>query len=133
MEHIKAATNLAQRAGSFALSLPEHFDNLFGKLTSGGSIIAEPTSSNIANTTIITSSGTFAQDSLPAGATAAFSNQDSIGNMSLFQTLKNIGGFFSYMTSKWAIATFTTVGTFPVFTPVLGHYSSIGGDAPHSY
>ena len=132
MEHIKAATNLAQRAGSFALSLPEHFDNLFGKLTSGGSIIAEPTS-NIANTTIITSSGTFAQDSLPAGATAAFSKQDSARNMSPFQTLKNIGGFFSYMTSKWAIATFTTVGTFPVFTPVLGHYSSIGGDAPHSY
>ena len=132
MEHIKAATNLAQRAGSFALSLPEHFDNLLGKLTSGGSIIAEPTS-NIANTTIITSSGTFAQDSLPAGATAAFSNQDSARNMSPFQTLKNIGGFFSYMTSKWAIATFTTVGTFPVFTPVLGHYSSIGGDAPHSY
>lgn len=132
MEHIKAATNLAHRAGSFALSLPEHFDNLFGKLTSGGSIIAEPTS-NIANTTIITSSGTFAQDSLPAGATAAFSNQDSARNMSPFQTLKNIGGFFSYMTSKWAIATFTTVGTFPVFTPVLGHYSSIGGDAPHSY
>ena len=133
MEHIKAATNLAQRAGSFALSFPEYFDNLFGKLTSGGSIIAEPTSSNIANTTIITSSGTFAQDSLPAGATAAFSNQDSARNMSPFQTLKNIGGFFSYMTSKWAIATFTTVGTFPVFTPVLGHYSSIGGDAPHSY
>ena len=132
MEHIKAATNLAQRAGSFALSLPEHFDNLFGKLTSGGSIIAEPTS-NIANTTIITSSGTFSQDSLPAGATAAFSNQDSVRNMSPFQTLKNIGGFFSYMTSKWAIATFTAVGAFPVFTPVPGHYSSIGGNAPHSY
>ncbi|KAF2188221.1 hypothetical protein K469DRAFT_567143 [Zopfia rhizophila CBS 207.26] len=95
---------LLQRAGSFA----EHMDSIFGKIRSGGSIIAEPTSSNITNATVATNSGTFVQESAAAASSAALGNQDVSGSVSALQALKNVGSFFSYMTSKWAIATFTT-------------------------
>lgn len=95
---------LLQRAGSFA----EHMDTMFGKLRNGGSVIAEPTTSQIVNATI-TRIGTFAQESLAAAATSALRDQDETPEIGFFQTLKSVGGFFSYMTSKWAIATFVTV------------------------
>lgn len=96
-----AFPRLLYKAGSFA----EHIAN---ELRSGGSIIAEPTPSNITNATVSTTGGTFVQESIAAAASAATSNQDELG---MFQALKNVGSFFSYITSKWAIATFTTVSS----------------------
>jgi hypothetical protein len=97
-----AFPRLLSKAGSFA----EHFDSVFGKIRSGGSVIAEPTASNVTNATVSTT-GTFVQESIAAAASAATgSGGDEI---SMFQALKNIGSFFTYITSKWAIATFTTV------------------------
>jgi len=97
-----AFPRLLSKAGSFA----EHFDSVFGKIRSGGSIIAEPTASNVTNATVATT-GTFVQESIAAAASIATGGSGD--DISMFQALKNIGSFFTYITSKWAIATFTTV------------------------
>lgn len=94
-----AVPRLLYKAGS----LGEHIDSVFGKLRSGGSIIAEPTAANLTNATVATTAGNFVQESIAATASAALGNQDDMG---VFQALKNVGSVFSYITSKWAIATF---------------------------
>lgn len=74
-------------------------------IRSGGSVIAEPTAVNVTNSTITSTAGQFVQESVAAVASPSGS-QDEI---SMFQAVKNIASFFSYMTSKWAIATFAIV------------------------
>ncbi|KAH7394973.1 hypothetical protein DE146DRAFT_721029 [Phaeosphaeria sp. MPI-PUGE-AT-0046c] len=69
---------------------------------SGGSVIAKPTKANITNTTAAIT-GQFVQESVAAAASSLSASQDDIG---VFQSLKNVANFFSYITSKWAIATF---------------------------
>jgi hypothetical protein len=97
-----AVPRLLYKAGS----LGEHMESVFGKLRSGGSIIAEATAANLTNITVATTAGNFVQESAAAVASAVGNDKD---NMGLFQTLKNVGSFFSYITSKWAIATFAIV------------------------
>lgn len=99
-----AVPRLLSKAGS----LGEHIDSVFGKIRSGGSIIAEPTVANVTNATVATTSGKFVQESIAAAASATAGNPEDMG---VFQALKNVGSFFSYITSKWAIATFTFVFT----------------------
>ncbi|KAJ4351557.1 uncharacterized protein N0V89_006900 [Didymosphaeria variabile] len=95
-----AVPRLLSKAGA----LGEHIDSVFGKIRSGGSIIAEPTFANLTNATAATTSGKFVQESVAAAANAGLALQD---DMNIFQALKNVGSFFSYITSKWAIATFS--------------------------
>jgi hypothetical protein len=97
-----AVPRLLSKAGAFA----EHIDSVFGRIRSGGSVIAEPTASNVTNATAITTGKSFVQESVAATARSAASTTEDIG---MFQALKNVGSFFSYITSKWAIATFATV------------------------
>lgn len=93
------------------------FPRLFAKasslgdmMRSGGSVIAEPTIANITNGTISTISNKFVQESVATAATtAAATAAESQDEISMFQAFKNIASFFSYMTSKWAIATFAIV------------------------
>jgi hypothetical protein len=73
---------------------------------SGGSVIAEPTKANLTNSTITPTAGQFVQESVAAVASGLAASQDEIG---IFQALKNVASFFSYITSKWAIATFAIV------------------------
>jgi hypothetical protein len=94
---LMAVPRLLARAGA----LGEHIDSVFGKIRSGGTIIAEPTVANLTNATTATAAGRFVQESVAAAAAHA----------GLFQALKNVGSFFSYITSKWAIATFSIVKT----------------------
>ena len=97
------------------------FPRLFAKasslgdmMSSGGSAMAEPTMANITNGTISTISSNFVQESAASAAAAAATavaattagSQDEI---SMFQAFKNVASFFSYMTSRWAIATFAIV------------------------
>ena len=89
------------------------FPRLFGKasslgdmMRSGGSVIAEPTTANVTNSTTATAVGKSAQESVAAAAAAASGSTDEI---SMFQAFKNVASFFSYITSKWAIATFALV------------------------
>lgn len=87
---------------------------LFGKasslgdmMRSGGSIIAEATMANLTDGTTATISSKFVQESVAAAAAAAAPGSND--EMSMFQALKNVASFFSYITSKWAIATFAMV------------------------
>jgi|TARA_R110002003_G_scaffold96_20_gene7597 hypothetical protein len=89
------------------------FPRLFSKASSlgdlvwsGGSVIAEPTKANLTNATVAATAGKFVQESAAAAASGLAASQDEIG---LFQALKNVASFFSYITSKWAIATFAIV------------------------
>lgn len=89
------------------------FPRLFSKASSlgdlvwhGGSVIAEPTKANMTNSTVATTAGQFVQQSAAAAASGLVASQDDIG---MFQALKNVASFFSYITSKWAISTFAVV------------------------
>lgn len=101
-----AVPRLLLKAGSVA----EHIDSVFDNLRSGGSVIAEPTSANLTNATIVTTSGqTFVQESVAAVAGAAASTPGRFDAM--LQSLKHMASLFGYLTSKWAIATFAFVCT----------------------
>jgi hypothetical protein len=93
-----AVPRLLLKAGSFA----EQVDGALGNLRSGGSIIAQPTLANATNATAFITSP---QESVAAAATAANTTQS---DASMLQTLKNVASLFSYITSKWAIATLAT-------------------------
>lgn len=106
-----ALPRLLYKAGS----LGEHFDSVLGKLRSGGTIIAESTT--VGNASVATTAANFVQESVAAVASTALDDKDEMG---LFQTLKNVGSFFTYMTSKWAIATFAIV-RWHLLLPYHGH------------
>lgn len=72
-------------------------------LRSGGSAIAEPTAVNATNSTMTMTAGKFVQESVAAAVATASGSGEEI---SMFQAVKNVASFFSYITSKWAIATF---------------------------
>lgn len=120
MDFILAVPRFAQRAGSLAFShMPEAMDNIAGKIFNGGSIIADATGQQTANSTITNTSHHFAQSTAEA-LNAAFGEawreggdeaSSSVLGMILqgFGRLKNFGGIFSYLTSRWALATFTAV------------------------
>lgn len=118
-----AFPRLAQRAGTFALYLPEAMDNMAGRMFSGGSVIADATAQQTVNSTITNTSSAFAQSTMLAvetamkevwrdggggGATSTFFGM--LGDA--FTKLKHLGGFFSYLTSRWALTTFTVVSVF---------------------
>jgi hypothetical protein len=115
MEAPAALTNVSSylpSAMDLLMVIPRLFTkaNSLGDLVwSGGSVIAEPTQANLTNSTAATTAGQFIQESVAAAASAASGlagTQDDIG---IFQALKNVASFFSYITSKWAIATFAIV------------------------
>ena len=121
MDLLLVVPRLAQRAGSYALvHMPEAMDNIAGKIFNGGSMIADATGQT-ANSTITNTSNAFAQ-STAAAVQAAFREAfreagDDTASSSVFgmmlqglARLKNFGGIFSYLTSRWALATFTAVG-----------------------
>ncbi|KAF2855862.1 ubiquitin-protein ligase-like protein [Plenodomus tracheiphilus IPT5] len=88
------------------MALPRLFSkasSLGDMLRSGGSAIAEPTLVNATNSTITMTAGRFVQESVAAAVSTASGSGEEI---SMFQAVKNVASFFSYITSKWAIATF---------------------------
>ncbi|KAF2488141.1 hypothetical protein BDY17DRAFT_290300 [Neohortaea acidophila] len=121
MDLLLAVPRLAQRAGQFALfHMPEAVDNIAGKIFNGGSIIADPTARQTVNSTITNTSQAFLRQSTDtAGFEAAIKDAFASGNTTRssvlivvwqwFTRLKsmNFGGVFSYLTSRWALATFT--------------------------
>lgn len=112
MEAPAALTNASSYLPSPAdllMVLPRLFSKAssFGDLVwNGGSVIAEPTKANLTNSTVATTAGQFVQQSVAAAASGLAASPDDIG---IFQALKNVASFFSYITSKWAIATFAIV------------------------
>jgi hypothetical protein len=118
-----AVPRLLFKAGA----LGEHIDSVFGKLRSGGSIIATPT--NLTNATVATTAASFVQESVTAAAGAILSEKDDMG---LFQTLKNVGSFFGYITSKWAIATFAIVSLHYSYQSMETDYCAGNTLKPHA-
>jgi hypothetical protein len=119
MDLLMVFPRLAQRAG---LYLPETVEDIMDKVWNGGSSIAQATaeeaSANVSSA-IVTSSvvqETIAQTTTP-GMQAAFQRAwvqgTTTGGSSIFGMIiqafgriKNFGGIFSYLTSRWALATF---------------------------
>jgi hypothetical protein len=108
---------LAQKAFEY---VPEAMD-IAGKMWSeGGSVIADATGHTTANSTITNTSVMFSQSTaaaVDAGlgfGEAWMEGQQDTTVSSMFglvaqglARLKNFGGIFSYLTSRWALATFT--------------------------
>ncbi|MCJ1351212.1 MAG: hypothetical protein MMC33_001195 [Icmadophila ericetorum] len=101
------------RAGSFTfITVPEQLDNIFG-LRAGGRVIAEATregAHNMASAAL--SSAALVQgnagENVGAIATETIREQASTLRDSFsFQHIRNFGGVFSYITSKWALGCFT--------------------------
>lgn len=105
------------------LSKAGALSDVLERVRAGGSIIAEPTAANATNTTIATTAGKFVQESVAAAAGAAAGVHDDIG---MWQTMKNVGSFFGYITSKWAIATFIVVSRpSPVLVYAMPHQLTV--------
>jgi len=90
------------------------FPRLFAKasalgdmMRAGGSAIASPTMANVTNSTVMTTAGQFVQESAAAAAASVTASPQE--DISMLQALKNLASFFTYITSKWAIATFAIV------------------------
>ena len=128
---IFAVPRAITRVGSYALvSIPERIDNLF-KLRGGGTVIAEATGNGARNAS--SSSAPVSWMDATKGATAAIAGgaaaaqdapQSPVGGQPWrFQQLRNFGGVFSYMFSKWALACFSLVSgllfVFSVHLPSL--------------
>ncbi|KAF2719027.1 hypothetical protein K431DRAFT_287056 [Polychaeton citri CBS 116435] len=121
MDFLLAVPRFAQRAGSFAFyHMPEAMDGLTGKLFSGGSVIADATGQQTANSTITNTSGALFQAAqstalgLETAVREGWRERVEEESTSVFGMLiagigkmKSFGGIFSYMTSRWALATFT--------------------------
>lgn len=113
MDLLLAFPRLAQR-------VPEAMDNIAGKIFNGGSVIADATAhSATANSTITNTSDAFVQStasSLESTLREAWRSAAEEESSSLFMSvahgigkLKQFGGIFSYLTSRWALTTFTAV------------------------
>ena len=94
--------------GFFAfVTVPEKIDHMLG-LGNGGRFIAEATGDGLRNfTTAALSGAKSTQESVMTiadGATGTESTRGSTFGQSLsFQQVRNFGGVFTYMTSKWAL------------------------------
>ncbi|KAL9075692.1 MAG: hypothetical protein Q9161_001444 [Pseudevernia consocians] len=106
-DFVMAFPRMMARAGSFAfVTVPERLDSIIG-LRGGVSMIAEATG----NGSMKMISTAFSSDSslgaaLPSAAGAAATEAPRLSSLS-FHQVRNFGGIFAYMTSKWALACFT--------------------------
>lgn len=95
------------RLGSFAfVTMPEKIDSLL-RLRSGGRFIAETTTEAGKEITSLSSTVPSLKTvtaTLANGTTATFVAKTGGTGQSIFsfERLRNVGGFFTYMTSKWA-------------------------------
>ena len=111
-----AIPRMVAQAGSFALNhMPGPIDNLL-RPQNAGSFIAEATGNGMTNAASAAPSGiSFAQET----ATAVVSSTDGTRPEQIFsqsfsfQQLRNLGGIFTYMTSKWALTCFAVVSSEP--------------------
>ena len=108
---VMAFPRMMARAGSFAfVTVPERLDSIIG-LKGGGSMIAEATgngSMKMISTTFSSDSSSSAALPSAAGATVTEATPQGPSSFS-FHQVRNFGGIFAYMTSKWALACFTLV------------------------
>ncbi|OMP86382.1 Protein ASI3 [Diplodia seriata] len=121
MDYLRAIPQAATAARQLVMNPLEQLDGILGKVMNSGTVIAEATASGGANVTnnITSAAGKFIQSSAAAvpgaaasAAAAATSGEaaegaDGLFNLDYIWNLGKIGGIFSYLTSRWALATFT--------------------------
>ncbi|KAL1629099.1 hypothetical protein SLS56_005653 [Neofusicoccum ribis] len=121
MDLLRAIPQAATAARQLVMNPLEQLDGILGKVMNSGTIIAEATGSGAPNVTnnITSAAGRFIQSSaaaVPAAAASAAAaatsgdaveGADSLFNLDYIWNLGKIGGIFSYITSRWALATFT--------------------------
>lgn len=126
MDLLRAIPQAATAARQLVMNPLEQLDGILGKVMNSGTIIAEATGSGAPNVTnnITSAAGRFIQSSaaaVPAAAASAAAaatsgdaveGADSLFNLDYIWNLGKIGGIFSYITSRWALATFTVVCVF---------------------
>ena len=125
-----AFPRMMARAGTFAfVTVPERLDSIIG-LRGGGSMIAEATgnrSMRMISTALSSgsSSGSSSGAALPStvGESMLESPPQGLSSFS-FHQIRNLGGIFAYMTSKWALACFTLVSLQLVRTTTLPYGDS---------
>ena len=114
---VMAFPRMLARAGSFGfITVPERIENIFG-LKDGPSIIAAATGNGTHYVVSKALSGTGSQaiQSLGAradtGGPAAAATEGASNNFNSIslQQVRNFGGIFAYMTSRWALCCFTLV------------------------
>lgn len=124
MDLLLAVPRLAQRAGEFALGfVPEQLDGIWKKAQQP-SMIAESTTSQIVNATMVSNVEHFHQGSPIPSATAtaaAFADPNTPKGL-LALNFQVFSGIFGYLISKWAIATVAMVSssgwcTYKLLTP----------------
>ena len=98
---------LAQRAGAFAFHYAERFDGLLGMVRDPGTVIADPTVSGIANASITNTTRAFVQASSTAKTAAQTVSTSSAWYR--VEYIKQMGGLFNYLFSKWSIVTLAIV------------------------
>lgn len=115
------------RAGSFAfVTVPEQLDHVLG-LRNGGRVVAEATRDGAQNmaSAALTSVG-LAQGATPGiaeavAAEATAGQGSSFSQLFTFQQVRNFGGVFSYVTSKWALGCFVVVSDSPVLKDPISY------------
>lgn len=108
-----AVPRMLARAGSAFFTVPEKLDGMLG-FGNSGSVIAQATGGNGSKNILSAALSGISGDAVPASqgtvaATAAGTAATTDGAHGVFSTLtfhqvRNFGGIFSYMTSKWALA-----------------------------
>jgi hypothetical protein len=98
---------LAQRAGAFAFHYAERLDGFLGMVREPGTVIADPTVSGIVNASITNTTRAFAQ----ASTTAKMATQSTATSSAWYRMeyIKQMGGLFNYLFSKWSIVTLASV------------------------
>lgn len=108
-----AIPRMVAQVGSFALDhMPGPIDNLL-RPRNAGSVIAEATGNGMKNVASAAFSGiTVAQETATTimATTEGTQPEKSLFSQSFsFQHLRNLGGIFAYLTSKWALSCFAVV------------------------
>ena len=100
---------LAQAASFLIFSMPKHLN---GIVQNTGSVIGDATGMTPSNASLATSTGNLSAftiaDSARANVDHGIHGMTWVGAFSL-QNFKNMGGFFTYAFSKWALTCFTLV------------------------
>ena len=112
MDIIAFMPRMAQRVGSFVfLHFPEQVDNIIGRFKEGGGMIAEATA-KVMNSSVTSQDTVESLSSSHVTASIASTSSESSmakGTFFSFRHLASFGGFFAYLTSKWAFATVSLV------------------------
>lgn len=112
-----AIPRMVVQVGSFALNhMPGPINNLL-RPQNAGSVIAEATGNGATNVASAALSGiSFVQETATAvmATTEGTHPEQGLFSQSFsFQQLRNLGGIFTYMTSKWALTCFAVVSLEP--------------------